>query len=171
MLLTRRGERMVGHIHQVHLTRLVKKPKYYMNKNVLRWVLFFPVGLLCSIVTLLISGSLFRLVLLNFFDGPIWKDSEFWATTERFFSHFAAAFVFVWSGSVCAPEKRFKVSVVMSSINIVFMLAGEYILGLLYKLPENIEVTPNYLLKAAGIGGSLLAIYVIKNHVARFSEG
>ena len=114
---------------------------------------------------MLISGSVFRLLLLNIFDEPIWKDSEFWAHTERFFSHFTAAFVFVWSGAICAPKNRCRIAVVLCSIFIVFVIAGAFILGLFYKFPDNVVITPNYTLKIASILASVFAVYVVKNYV------
>jgi len=141
-----------------------------MNKTIIRWISFFPIALISSILTLLISGSVFRIVLLNIFDEPIWKDSEFWAHAERFFAHFTAAFVFVWSGALCAPKNRFRIAVALCSIFIVFVIAGAFILGLFYKLPDNIVITPNYTLKIASILASLFAVYVVKNFVREERE-
>jgi hypothetical protein len=141
-----------------------------MIKNNIRWILFFPIALICSILTLLISGSVFRLALLNIFDEPIWRDSDFWAQAERFFAQFTAAFVFVWSGAICAPINRYRISIVLCSILIVFVIAGAFILGLFYKIPDNVVITPNYTLKIASILASIFAVYIVKKYVRQERE-
>jgi hypothetical protein len=135
-----------------------------VNKKFIRWILFFPIALICSIVTFLISGSIFRLILFDIFDEPVWNDSNFWEHFERLFSHFTSGFVFVWVGAICAPRNQFMVSIILCTTGVMFVITA-LITSMFYKFPDNIETSPNYSLMSARFIASLIAVYVVKKSI------
>lgn len=125
----------------------------------LRWILFLPVALIAALIVTIPFG----VVLIMVEHVSPYKDVVlFTKYLIEIIRHFIQGYVFIWLGSLIAPSRKIKISIMLIVIAIIICLGSVYKTILYYQETHNTFYIPSLLIVASicAIIGAITAYYI-----------